>query len=71
MKEKNINIEIPMELYHKIENRIKEKGTESAADFIIRTLEEKMGETPPASDEISQDDEEKIKERLKALGYMD
>jgi hypothetical protein len=71
MDEKFVNVQIPIDLFKRIEHRIKEEGTESAADYIIKTLEKKMMEESLETEKISENEEEKIKERLKALGYMD
>ena len=71
MDEKFVNVQIPVDLYKRIEHRIKEEGTESAADYIIKTLEKNMLEESSETEKISENEEEKIKDRLKALGYMD
>jgi len=71
MDEKFVNVQIPVDLYKRIEHRSKEEGTESAADYIIKTLEKNMLEESSETEKISENEEEKIKERLKALGYMD
>lgn len=71
MDEKFVNVQIPVDLYKRIEHRIKEEGAESAADYIIKTLEKNMIEESSETEKISENEEEKIKERLKALGYMD
>ena len=71
MDEKFVNVQIPVDLYNRIEHRIKEEGTESATDYIIKTLEKNMLEESSETEKISENEEEKIKERLKALGYMD
>jgi metal-responsive CopG/Arc/MetJ family transcriptional regulator len=62
-------IEIPETLYKKIETKIKETGTESVSDYVVKILEKSLSEDQEET--LSKEDEEKVKERLKALGYMD
>jgi len=71
MEDKSVNIQIPADLFKRIEERIKEEGTGTAADYIVETLEKSLTAESSEVEKISEDDEEKIKERLKALGYMD
>jgi Arc/MetJ-type ribon-helix-helix transcriptional regulator len=64
-------ISIPVSLYKKIEEAI--KGTEfaSVADYVTRVLREKLSQTTGPAEAFTKEDEEKVKERLKALGYID
>lgn len=71
MEEKYVSVRIPVELYKKIEDLMKEKGSGSATDYIIETLGKNLSAELTGAEKISENDEEKIKERLKALGYMD
>ena len=65
----NVNVSIPTSLYKKIEEEIKESDVKSVEDFIVKMLNEKFPEDQ--GDAFSEEDEEKVKERLKALGYID
>jgi Arc/MetJ-type ribon-helix-helix transcriptional regulator len=64
-------ISIPASLYKKIEEAI--KGTEFASvpDYVTRVLREKLSQTAGPAEAFTKEDEEKVKERLKALGYID
>lgn len=71
MDKKFTTVEIPIDLYDQIEEKIKNTEVLSAADFIITLLKEKLSKDQKETDSLSSEDEEKVKERLKALGYMD
>ena len=64
-------ISIPTSLYKKIEEAI--KGTEigSVANYVTKVLRESLSKGEAAPEVFSKEDEEKVKERLKALGYID
>lgn len=64
-------VEIPTDLYDQIEEEIKNTEVLSVADFILTLLKEKLSKDQKETDSLSSEDEEKVKERLKALGYMD
>jgi Arc/MetJ-type ribon-helix-helix transcriptional regulator len=64
-------VSIPTSLYKKIEARI--KGTEfgSVSSYAAKVLRESLSKAEPEAEVFSKDEEEKVKERLKALGYID
>jgi len=64
-------ITIPTSLHKKIEEFI--KGTEygSVSSYITKILRENLSKAEPGTDAFTKDEEEKVKERLKALGYID
>ena len=64
-------VSIPTSLYKKIEEFI--KGTEygSVSSYVAKVLRESLSKAEPATEVFSKDEEEKVKERLKALGYID
>lgn len=64
-------VEIPTDLYKQIEEKISNSDISSVADFITTLVKEKLSNDQAETGSLSSDDEEKIKERLKALGYMD
>ncbi len=66
MGKKNTKITIPAELCNKLKKPAEEAGFKSVNDYILKVLEDKA-----SSSDFSDEDEEKVKERLKALGYMD
>jgi hypothetical protein len=61
-------ISIPTELYKRIEEKLTDSDASSVEEYIVQLLEEKF---PKPEGDLSQDEEDKVKERLKALGYMD
>lgn len=71
MAENLISVSIPSALHKKI--KVKIEGTEysSVDSYVIKVLEDRLAQDEPESKSLSEEDEEKIKERLKALGYMD
>lgn len=71
MEQRFKTVEIPTDLYRKIEEKIKDTETASVSDYITQILEKSLSEDQKAEPTLSKEDEEKVKERLKALGYMD
>ena len=73
IKEKEYtNIQIPTTLANKIKKRI--KGTEfpSISSYISYVLREVLSESEEKTEKaFTKDDEEKVKSRLRALGYLD
>jgi hypothetical protein len=65
------NVSIPTILYKKIEEKIKGSEIKSVASYVTKVLRESFSKEESAPDELSKEDEEKVKERLKALGYLD
>ena len=66
MDSKDIKLTLTEALYKKIEETAAAQG-KSMADLIVELLNEKF----PAEAGMSKEEEDKVKERLKALGYMD
>ncbi len=71
MEKELTTVSIPTSLYKKIEEAIKGTEIPSVSDYVTRVLREKLAQEKPAEEVFSKEDEEKIKERLKALGYLD
>ena len=66
-----MKLEIEEELYEKLKNKIKGAGF-TVESYIIHILEEVVSEEKEKTNEdFTTEDEEKVKERLRALGYMD
>ena len=69
MSSEKVNISISKELYDKIQEYIKKLGGfNSVEEFIEFVLKEVISEE--ATPMYSKEEEEKIKERLRALGYI-
>lgn len=62
-------ISIPTSLYRKLEERIKGTGFDSVSSYATYVLREVVSEEEE-EEPYSKEDEEKVKERLRALGYL-
>jgi len=64
-------VEIPESLYDRVRAKIKGTDYKSVADYVVRILREELAkegdEQPPS---YTKEEEEKVKERLRALGYL-
>ncbi|MFP4117215.1 MAG: CopG family transcriptional regulator [Candidatus Aenigmatarchaeota archaeon] len=57
-------VEVDDETYEKIKIRAKKKGFDSADIYIKKILEK-------VASKVDEEEEEKVKSRLRSLGYMD
>jgi Arc/MetJ-type ribon-helix-helix transcriptional regulator len=64
-------VSIPTSLYKKIEETIKGTEYSSVGSYVAKVLRESLSKVEESKDVFSKEDEEKVKERLKALGYID
>jgi len=71
MEKEFTDVSIPMSLYKKIGEKIKEKGIASVSDYIIKVLNDSLSKDQDTKEAFNKEDEEKVKDRLKALGYID
>jgi len=65
------NVSIPTSLYKKIEEKIKGSEITTVSSYITKVLRESLSKEEAKQEGFSKEDEEKVKERLKALGYID
>jgi Arc/MetJ-type ribon-helix-helix transcriptional regulator len=73
-EKKYTTISIPTPLANKIKNRIKDTGFNSLSSYVtyvLRQVISSIEEEEQEKEAFSKEDEEKIKERLRALGYLD
>ena len=70
-KKEFTNISIPTTLYEKIKEQIKETGFTSVSNYVAYVLRESLTEKEETEGTFTEEDEEKIKARLRALGYID
>ncbi len=74
MKENSNNIktiEIPVSLFDRIATRIENSEFQSVSDYVVHALRGQLAkEESKTVLENNKEDTEKIKERLKALGYL-
>lgn len=71
MKKELKDVAIPASLYKKIEEKIKGSEFKSVSDYVTKVLRENLSKEESAQGTMSKEDEEKVKERLRALGYLD
>jgi len=68
-KEQKKAVFLPDDLYEKIVERVNNTEFNSVDEYVIFVLEEVLkDEDEPA---LSEEDEEEVKKRLKALGYLE
>ncbi|RLF45576.1 MAG: CopG family transcriptional regulator [Thermoplasmata archaeon] len=72
-EKKFTTISIPTPLADKIKKRIEGTGFHSLSSYVTYVLRELLAsmEEEEAGEALTKEDEEKIKERLRALGYLD
>jgi Arc/MetJ-type ribon-helix-helix transcriptional regulator len=70
---KYTTISIPTPLANKIKKRIEKTGFHSLSSYVTYVLREVISnkEKEEQDEAFSKEDEEKVKERLRALGYLD
>jgi hypothetical protein len=71
MEKEFIDIAIPTSLYQKIEEKIKGTEQTSVASYVTKVLNESLSKDEETKEAFTKEEEEKVKDRLKALGYID
>lgn len=70
-REKFTTVSIPRPLFKKIEDQIKGTGFTSVSSYVIYVLREIVAEEGEEVEEpFSKEDKERVKARLRALGYI-
>jgi Arc/MetJ-type ribon-helix-helix transcriptional regulator len=71
--EKFTTVSIPTPLFKKVEKRIKGTGFTSVSSYVTYVLREIVAgeEKEEAEKPFTKEDEERVKARLRALGYID
>jgi metal-responsive CopG/Arc/MetJ family transcriptional regulator len=64
-------VSIPTSLYKKIEEAIQGTEVTSVSSYVAKVLRESLSKESPEAQVFSKEEEDKVKERLKALGYID
>ena len=64
-------VSIPTPLFRKVEERIKGTGFTSVSSYVTYVLREVVSEEEEKAEPFTKEDEERVKERLRALGYLD
>ncbi|MFX1487353.1 MAG: CopG family transcriptional regulator [Promethearchaeota archaeon] len=68
--EKPATVSIPIQLYDKIKKRLGKTGFTSVSDYVTYVLREILASLEE-EEVFTKEEEEKVKERLRALGYLD
>ena len=65
-------VSIPTELFKKAEERIKGTGFATVSSYVTHVLREVIADTekPQGGEAFSKEDEERVRQRLRALGYL-
>ena len=71
MEKDTKDVSIPTSLYKKIEEKIKGSEITSVSSYVAKVLRESLSKEEAAQEALTKEDEEKVKKRLKALGYID
>lgn len=69
-EKKYTTISIPRPLYDKLKKVIKGTGFTSVSDYVTFILRELLKTGKPEEEPFTNEDEERIKESLRALGYL-
>jgi Arc/MetJ-type ribon-helix-helix transcriptional regulator len=66
------SVSIPTPLFEKIKKRIEGTGFTSVSSYVVYVLREVLAEDVVDEEEaFSREDEERVKDRLRSLGYLD
>ena len=75
MAQEKVTIKIPRVLYERIKVLIDGSGFDSVTDFIVYVLRDLVGTTLNKQEddrsELTRDEVEAIRQRLRSLGYLD
>jgi Arc/MetJ-type ribon-helix-helix transcriptional regulator len=67
----SVSVDVPKKLYDKISNKIKNTSFPSVSTYITHLVEKELAEEGESEEQVfSKEDEEKIKDRLRKLGYI-
>jgi len=64
------SVELPESLFNRIEAKIKGSRFGSVSEYVAFVLREKLVNEEEASKAFTEEEEKKIKDRLRALGYL-
>ncbi len=71
MEKEFTDVSIPTSLYKKIKGKIKGSEITSVSSYVAKVLRESLLKEEETQEALTKEDEEKVKKRLKALGYID
>lgn len=68
---KHTNVSIPIQLYERIKKRLKNTDFTSVSDYVVYVLREVLASLDEEEEVFTEEEEKKVKDRLRALGYLD
>ncbi len=72
---KHTTVSIPITLFKKVQDRIQDTGFSSVSEYVTYVLREIFAEEEQTQQKKKQaftpEDEKRVKDRLRALGYLD
>ena len=71
MSEEKRTVPIPAKLYDAIDQRVRETEFNSVEEYVTFVLEEVLKDDDEEEIAFTPEDEEEVKKRLRALGYLD
>ena len=71
MEKEFTDITIPTSLYQKIEEKIKGTELTSVTSYVTKVLNDSLSKEQETKEAFTKEEEDKVKDRLKALGYID
>lgn len=69
-RKKFTTVSIPTPLFRKVEERIEGTGFTSVSSYVTYVLREIVAEEEEPEEPFTKKDEERVKSRLRALGYI-
>ena len=70
-EEVHVEVKLPRKLYEEALKKAEEAGFSGFNEFLVFILEQLASEEETSGEVLSKEDEEKVKERLRALGYIE
>ncbi|HDD68863.1 MAG TPA: CopG family transcriptional regulator [Candidatus Korarchaeota archaeon] len=70
-KSRYTTVSIPVSLYEKVKKMIEGTGFSSVSDYVTYVLRELVASYEESKLDFTKEDEERIKRRLRALGYLE
>ena len=70
VRESKVTVKIPRPLYRRLQQIVEGSGFNSPTDFIVYVLRDLMGDADGRPHELTQEELEDVKRKLKNLGYL-
>ncbi|HDJ22872.1 MAG: CopG family transcriptional regulator [Candidatus Aminicenantes bacterium 4484_214] len=70
MSKDKVTIKLPRPLYNRVKNIIEGSGFGSVNEFVVYVLRDLVSMHESSSSELTREEVEKIRQRLKNLGYF-